>query len=77
LTTRPDLAGRIGLGFSMVVYGFEREEIVIDPATCVYMGSESVAVTDHTLSGTDGTRTVRAGQVLGWLAASTPISRLV
>jgi len=63
-----DLAGRTGLGFSMVVYGFEREEIVIDPATYAYMGSESVAVADHTLSGTDGTRTVRAGQVLGWLA---------
>ncbi|HEY6788339.1 MAG TPA: CU044_5270 family protein [Trebonia sp.] len=66
--TGTDLAGRTGLGFYMILDGYDKREIVINPVTYAYMGAKSVAIKDHTLTGTDGTRYIRAGQVLGWNA---------
>jgi hypothetical protein len=66
LTT--DLAGRSGMGFYMLTGGWEKQEIVIDPATYAYMGDEWVAVKAHTSVATDGTRYIKKGQVLGWEA---------
>jgi hypothetical protein len=63
-----DLAGRTGLGFWMVREGYSKDEIVIDPVTYAYMGFESVAVKDHAMTGTDGTRYVTKGHVMGWAA---------
>ena len=61
-----DLAGRRGIGFSMVLEGYLKLELVIDPDTYTYMGYEYVAVKDHAMIGTDGTRQVTAGHVMGW-----------
>lgn len=61
-----DLAGRTGLGFYMVIDGHYKQEIVIDPTTYAFMGEKSVAIEDYTLTGTDGTRYIKTGQVLGW-----------
>lgn len=66
--TGTDLAGRTGLGFYMILDGQYKQEIVINPTTYAYMGGKSVAIKDYTLTGTDGTRYIKAGQVLGWLA---------
>jgi hypothetical protein len=66
--TGTDLAGRTGLGFSMILDGYDKREIVINPTTYAYMGEKSVAIKDYTLTGTDGTRYIKAGQVLGWVA---------
>lgn len=64
-----DLAGRKGLGFSMVEPGGNiRQEIVISPVTYAYLGMKVVAVRAYTESGTDGTFPVAAGQVLAWMA---------
>jgi len=63
-----DLAGRTGLGFYMVLEGYDKMELVIDPATYTYMGFKDVAIKDHAMSGTDGTRYVEAGHVMGWAA---------
>jgi hypothetical protein len=63
-----DLAGRTGLGFSLVEAGWYQQNLVIDPTTYTYMGDKSVAVTAHTFVGTDGSRSVEAGHVLGWIA---------
>jgi hypothetical protein len=63
-----DLAGRAGLGFWMVREGYLKQEIVIDPVTYSYMGYEDVAVKDHDMTGTDGTRHVAKGHVMGWEA---------
>jgi hypothetical protein len=63
-----DLAGRHGLGFWKLTEGYLKYEIVIDPATYHYMGSKEVAVTDHTDTATDGSRLIKAGQVLNWQA---------
>ncbi|HTR91875.1 MAG TPA: CU044_5270 family protein [Trebonia sp.] len=61
-----DLAGRRGIGFSMVLEGYLKLEIVIDPDTYTYMGYEYVAIKDHAMTGTDGTQYVKAGHVMGW-----------
>jgi hypothetical protein len=61
-----DLAGRTGIGFSMVLEGYLKQEIVIDPDTYTYMGYEDVAIKDHAMVGTDGTRYVKVGHVMGW-----------
>jgi hypothetical protein len=63
-----DLAGRQGLGFYMVLEGYFKLELVIDPRTYTFMGFEAVAVRDHALTGTDGTRYVKKGHVMGWAA---------
>jgi hypothetical protein len=63
-----DLAGRQGLGFFMVLEGYYKLELVIDPNTYTFMGFKDVAVRDHAMTGTDGTRYVRAGHVMGWAA---------
>jgi hypothetical protein len=72
-----DLAGRPGLGLYMVQNGYDKQEIVINPKTYAYLGYEDVAVKAQALSGTDGTRHVRQGQVLGWqaLVASGVVGR--
>ena len=66
--TAVDLAGRTGLGFYMVMDGWQKEELVINPTTYSYMGDEWVAVRAHTSVATDGTRQIALGQVLGWEA---------
>jgi hypothetical protein len=66
--TAVDLAGRTGLGFYMVVDGWQKHELVINPSTYTYMGDEWVAVRSHQDVGTDGTRSISKGQVLGWEA---------
>jgi len=63
-----DLAGRQGLGFSIVLEGYFMKELVIDPNNYTFMGVKDVAIRDHVMSGTDGTRYIKAGQVLGWAA---------
>jgi hypothetical protein len=60
-----DLAGRTGLGFWRID-GYLKQEIVIDPVTYTFMGFEEVAVADHAMVGTDGTRYVKKGHVMGW-----------
>jgi hypothetical protein len=66
--TATDLAGRTGIGFSMVLEGYFKMEIVIDPDTYTYMGFKDVAIKDHAMVATDGTRHVKAGHVMGWAA---------
>lgn len=61
-----DLAGRAGIGFSMVLEGYFKQEIVIDPDTYAYMGFKDVVIKDHAMVGTDGTRYVKVGHVMGW-----------
>jgi hypothetical protein len=63
-----DLAGRQGLGFYMVLEGYYKLELVIDPVTYTFMGFKDVAIRDHAMVGTDGTRYVQAGHVMGWEA---------
>jgi hypothetical protein len=63
-----DLAGRTGLGFYMVIDGWQKHELVINPVTYSYMGDEWIAVRAHTSVATDGTRYIKKGQVLGWAA---------
>jgi hypothetical protein len=63
-----DLAGRQGLGFFMVLEGYYKMELVIDPYTYTFMGFKDVAIRDHAMTGTDGTRYVKAGHVMGWAA---------
>jgi hypothetical protein len=63
-----DLAGRTGLGFYLVVDGWYKHELVINPVTYRYMGDKTVAVRAHADVATDGTREIRKGQVLGWEA---------
>jgi len=52
----------------MVLEGYYKLELVIDPYTYTYMGFKDVAVRDHVMTGTDGTRYLKQGQVLGWAA---------
>ena len=63
-----DLAGRTGLGFYMVIDGWQKHELVVNPVTYSYMGDEWIAATAHTSVATDGTRYIKRGQVLGWEA---------
>jgi hypothetical protein len=65
-TGATDLAGRTGLGFTKVVWGYLQETIIIDPVTYAYMGVKSVAATDHTSTGLDGTFRTLKGQVIFW-----------
>jgi hypothetical protein len=64
--TAADLAGRTGLGFWRLGEGYLKQELVIDPVTYAFMGYEDVAVADHAMVGTDGTRYVKKGHVMGW-----------
>jgi hypothetical protein len=64
--TAADLAGRTGLGFWRIGEGYLKQELVIDPVSYAFMGYEDVAVTDHAMVGTDGTRYVKKGHVMGW-----------
>jgi hypothetical protein len=71
-----DLAGRHGVGLYMrsdgtgteLPGGWLKEEIVINPVTYAYLGYLDVATAAHTFTGSDETRHVSAGQVLGWAA---------
>lgn len=63
-----DLAGRSGIGIYMIEDGWHKEELVINPMTYQFMGSETIAVRAHVSAGTDGIRRMKAGQVLGWMA---------
>ena len=63
-----DLAGRTGIGLYMVIDGWYKQELVINPDTYTFMGAKTVAVKAHVEVATDGTRHIRKGQVLGWLA---------
>lgn len=63
-----DLAGRSGIGIYMVLEGWYKQELVINPVTYMYMGDKAVAVQAHVFSGTDGVRHVEKGHVLGWQA---------
>jgi hypothetical protein len=63
-----DLAGRRGLGFYMVLEGNYKLELVIDPDTYTYMGFKDVAIRDHAMTDTAGTRYVKKGHVMGWVA---------
>lgn len=63
-----DLAGRQGLGFYMVLESYLKLELVIDPDTYTYMGFKDVAIRDHAMTDTAGTRYVKKGQVMGWAA---------
>jgi hypothetical protein len=60
-----DLAGRHGQGFYTVVEGYAKDEILINPRTFAYLGQQSVAIRAHTLHGSDGTRHISKGQLLG------------
>ena len=64
--TAVNLAGRTGIGLSMIIEGYIKKEIVIDPATYLYMGQEAVVAKDHTVQATDGTDYFKKGQILGW-----------
>ena len=66
-----DLAGRTGLGLYMVLEGYYKQEIVIDPASYLYMGEKAVAIKDHESQASDGHRLIKTGQVLGWSALLT------
>jgi hypothetical protein len=63
-----DLAGRPGVGLYLVEGGWLKEELVINPMTYQFMGSEAIAVHAHVSVGADGTRHIRTGQVLDWMA---------
>ncbi len=63
-----DLAGRSGIGLYMVIDGWYKQELVINPDTYTFMGAKTVAVKAHVDVATDGTRHLRKGQVLGWQA---------
>jgi hypothetical protein len=66
--SQTDLAGRTGLGLYMVLEGYYKQEIVIDPASYMYMGEKAVAIKDHQSQASDGRRFIKNGQVLGWSA---------
>lgn len=61
-----DLAGRTGLGLYMVLEGYYKQEIVINPTSYMYMGEKAVAIKDHESQATDGHRFIKNGRVLGW-----------
>lgn len=63
-----DIAGRFGLGLSIIEEGYIKAEIVINPRTYAYMGDLFVAVRAHTAVGLDGTTKIKKGQILGWTA---------
>jgi len=63
-----DLAGRPGVGLSIVEEGYIKAELVINPVTYAYMGDLFVAIKAHTAVGLDGTWKIKKGQVLGWSA---------
>jgi hypothetical protein len=63
-----DLAGRTGIGLYMVIDGWYKQELVINPETYTFMGVKTVAIKAHKSVATDGTRYIKKGQVLGWYA---------
>jgi hypothetical protein len=63
-----DLAGRAGIGLYMVIDGWYKQELVINPKTYTFMGAKTVAIKAHKSVATDGTRYIKKGQVLGWQA---------
>ncbi|WP_433511522.1 CU044_5270 family protein [Nonomuraea sp. CA-143628] len=58
-----DLAGRPGVTLYRLQYGYQRDEIFIDPKTYEYMGYRTIVVRDHDGGAFDS---VKKGQVLGW-----------
>lgn len=64
--TGTDLAGRSGIGFSVVLDGYLKREIVIDPDTYVFMGYKDVSIKHQSIVDSNETNTYSAGQVLGW-----------
>lgn len=63
-----DLAGRTGIGLYMVIDGWDKEELVINPENYTFMGFKSVAIKAHKNVAIDGTRYIKKGQVLAWAA---------
>ncbi len=63
-----DIAGRTGIGLYMVIDGWYKQELVINPGTYTFMGAKTVAIKAHKSVATDGTRYIKKGQVLGWQA---------
>jgi hypothetical protein len=59
-----DLAGKKVLGLDVVVEGYLKEEILIDPATYAYAGQVRVAVRAHTNVALDETVTIKKGELL-------------
>ena len=60
-----DLAGRTGLGFYLVIGGWYKQELVVNPVTYAFMGDEWVAIKAHTGSAPTAPAH-QEGQVLGW-----------
>jgi hypothetical protein len=54
VSSAADLAGRSGVAFWMAEHGL-RFEIIINRRTYAFMGTDTIAVTSHTETGTDGT----------------------
>jgi hypothetical protein len=63
-----DLAGRTGLGLYLVLEGYYKQEIVVDPVTYAYLGEKAVAIANHESQPDDGQRMITKGQVPGWSA---------
>ncbi|KAB2340540.1 RNA polymerase sigma factor [Actinomadura rudentiformis] len=55
---------------------YQRTEIMIDPKTYAYLGERTVAIKNHTSTGTDGTWSVKKGAVLN-LETRTASGRFV
>src|SRR5260370_15746064 len=63
-----DLAGRHGVGLSIVAERYIKQVLITNPATYAFMGEKSVAIKAHVSVGLDGTLRVKKGQVMGWSA---------
>jgi hypothetical protein len=65
--------GRSAIAVGRVQYGWQFEQLLVDPDTYDYVGHRSIAIKDHTYPGTDPPLTEHAGSVqfaLTRLAAS-------
>jgi hypothetical protein len=60
-----DFAGRTGVGLYMIIEGYLKLELIINPSTFALMGVDSVAIKAHTSVGTDATVHYKKGQVVG------------
>ncbi len=60
-----DFAGRTGVGLYMILEGYLKQELIINPSTFALMGVDSVAIRAHTIVGTDVTDHFKKGQVVG------------
>ncbi|REF00385.1 CU044_5270 family protein [Thermomonospora umbrina] len=65
-----DVAGRPGVTFYRIEEGYLRSEILMNPTTHEYMGYRSIAIRDHVSRGTDSTRSIKKGHVMGWGAVT-------